>query len=488
MPRIKECHRSFGKEPAKRHKTLALTPATDTPPPIHPLAAEKMTDEQWLSAIEKYDLSLGFYEDGKRVDPRGVVHLLEGQVKKEPERFAKLIWEFPDNTHSEYFDGVLRGLAEVGVDEQTALRVCQRCHQLPNRPCGRWMSSMVRELVALAWSEEIFEIVTWYALNDPDPDPNDSNNSTLAINTNTTRGSATEAIAALIYADKSCAAYFQPTLEQIVQDSSLGVRVCAADASTAMLNYDRDIAISLFERLCDANDALLGTRTVERFLYYGLGTHFERLKPILERMLSSELPEVVQAGARLACIESLYIEEAKKFAEQCLSGTETHRIAASKVFAANLRSAHFRELCQKALIRLFHDENKKVRSQAARCLWGMEGDELGSYTNLLEQFIDSPIFKTSTTRLLMALKRTTAKLPQTNYLVGDRFMQQLISGNPPDGRPWTADIGYVGELMVRAYHQSQKDKKLQSRCLDLIDRIAEVGVSDLERTLEVYER
>lgn len=454
------------------------------PPPIPSSAIEKMTDEQWLGAIEKYNPDYEYHKDGKRVDSRGIVFFLEGQVKKEPERFVKLIWELPNNTHPEYFDGVLRGLAEVVVDEQTVLRVCQRCHQLPNRPCGRSMSSMVRELANLAWPEEIFETIAWYALHDSDPSK--SNNSTSGINT--TRGSATEAIAALIYANKSRAAYFQPTLEQIVQDPSLGVRACAAEALTAMLNYDRDIAISLFERLCDANDALLGTRTVGRFLYYGLGTHFERLKPILERMLSSQLPEVAQAGSRLACLESLHIQEAKEFAEHCLSGTEAHRIAASKVFAANLRSAHFRELCEKALVRLFRDENKKVRSEAARCLWGMEGDELRNYTHLLKQFIDSPIFKTSTTRLLMALKRTTAKLPEINYRVGDRFMQQLTSGNPPNGRPWVADIGYVSELMVRAYYQNQRNEDFQSRCLDLIDRIAEIGVGDLDRTLEQYER
>jgi hypothetical protein len=86
-------------------------------------------------------------------------------------------------------------------------------------------------------------------------------------------------------------------MQQIVRDRSIAVRCCAADALTAMLNYDMELAVNLFLELCETEDALLGTDTVERFLYYALPTHFQKLAPILERAIASNLPNVVEVGA-----------------------------------------------------------------------------------------------------------------------------------------------------------------------------------------------
>ncbi len=43
----------------------------------------------------------------------------------------------------------------------------------------------------------------------------------------------------------------------IVRDKSIAVRSCAAEALTAMLNYDRDLAVKLFVTLCDTEDILI---------------------------------------------------------------------------------------------------------------------------------------------------------------------------------------------------------------------------------------
>jgi hypothetical protein len=137
-----------------------------------------------------------------------------------------------------------------------------------------------------------------------------------------------------------------------------------------VLKYDRDLAVSLFQQLCDTEDALLGTQTVEDFLYYALPTHFEVLASIVERMIMCELPEVVKVGTRQTCVASLNIEEARWLAELCLSGTETHRIAAAEIFVVNFRQAHFRKFCEKALINfLMIRLNKCVLKQlGASCI------------------------------------------------------------------------------------------------------------------------
>ena len=84
---------------------------------------------------------------------------------------------------------------------------------------------------------------------------------------------------------------------------------------------------------------LLAASTIEDFLYYALPTHFKKLVPILERMLTSNLPEVIKVGARQACLSSLMLQEARYLGESCLAGTETHPHLSGEIFVANLKIA-----------------------------------------------------------------------------------------------------------------------------------------------------
>ena len=460
-----------------------------------------MTDEQWLRAIQRYDKhGLDSNKDYSFAGGASELsHFLERQVKIEPQRFAALVSQFPDNTNSSYFDAVLRGIAEVELDIETAFFVCQRCHQLPNHPCGRWICWLIGKLADLLWSEKAFDIVTWYALNDPNPEQESWRTETsngqvyyggdiFFAGINSTRGSAVSAIAQLIFADKNRASYFQQSLQQIVQNSSIAVRSCVAQALTAMLNYDRDIAVSLFQQLCNTEDALLGTPTVEYFLCYALQTHFEVLASIVERMIMSDLPEVVKVGTRQACIASLNIEEARWRAELCLSGTETHRIAATEIFVANFRQAHFRKFSEEVLIKLFHDSSEPVRSQAARCFSHFEGEELSDYMSLLEAFVDSPAFSSDDYNLIQALEETTAKLPDAvTYRVCDRFLEGLKSDDADARERGSIKAGKVSKLLVQLYSQSN-NQELQLRCLDLIDFMTQMEVYELAEALTQYER
>lgn len=470
--------------------------------PIPKAATEKMTDEQWLKAIARYDyddLGTKFQRTGELIGGADQLSsLLESEVKKEPARFASLIWRFPDNANSFYFNAVLQGIAEVGLDVETALRVCQRCHQLPQRPCGHQICWLIQKLAELPWTYEALDIVVWYALEDPDPEQElwrtetsggefDYSGNIIDAGIKSTRGTAVKAIAELIFADKNRASYFQIPIQHIVQDPSIAVRSFAAEALTAMLNYNRDVAVSLFLELCTTEDVFLATLTVEDFLYYALPTHFQKLASILERMISSDLPEVVRVGARQACLSSLIIEEAHSFAERCLSGTESHRIAAAEIFVANLRSAHFREFCETGLTQLFNDSDEKVRVEAAGCFFHLEGEQLGEYVSLVQAFVESRAFETDCQDLIYALEKTTAKLPDITYLVCEKFVR-YFSLMAADIRTRSAsDADKISELLIRVYSQS-KDENLRSRCLDLVDSLTETGAYGLDKALQQFER
>lgn len=424
--------------------------------------------------------------------------VLERRTKEDPERFAHLALRFPDDTHSYYFDAVLRGIAEAGVSTETLLEVCQRCHELLGRPSGRWICDAVEKAADRPLPKELLEIVAWYATEDPDPEQElwrtDAGNGQpyyggdiLTTGINSARGRAGETMAALIFRDADRAPIFSQALERMVEDPSVSVRSCVASTLTAVLNYDWDLAVELFERLCDTEDVLLGTREIENFLFYAAQTHFGQLKPILERMVNSNDVNVAAAGARQACVTSLDVEEAQPLAERCLSGTETQREGAAEVYSVNLKTARYRFVCEDALAQLFADESEKVRSEASKCFYRFDDAQLGQYENLTEVFIQSDAFASEHGRLIHALEQTTAELPEVPILTCERFLD-IVGGDAADIRASAArHADDVVQILVRAYNQS-RSPEMQARCLNLFDRMAKLGIYGVSRTLDQYER
>lgn len=471
--------------------------------PIPEYEADKMNDEEWLEAVSHYN-----YNHSDKIEHKDhdffiggayeLSRVLEMQTKNEPKRFAELALRFPDSTHKYYFEAILRGISDADLDVQTVLQVCQRCHRLPDRPCGRWICQPIANLAEQPLPDEALEIVSWYATEDPDPEKElwrtkaeggdfYYGGDISMAGLNSVRGETAEAMGKLIQLDKNRISYFQPTLERMVQDPSIAVRSWVLRTLTAVLVHDRDLAIRLFKKLCETEDVLLGTNNVEYFIKYASQTHFCCLKPILERMLTSEVPEAVRIAARQVCLASLYVEEAKPLADSCLSGKETQRLSSSEVFASNLRE--FRPLCEDKLIQLFNDPDDKVRVEASNCFNRFEGDELGEYVGLIEAFVESSAFDTTRSSLINALEKTTAKLPDITCQVCERYLDALSSYRELE-RHALSDI-HVSQLILRIYRQTN-DKTLRTRCLDLIDRIMQIESYGLDRglneELSLYDR
>jgi hypothetical protein len=72
-------------------------------------------------------------------------------------------------------------------------------------------------------------------------------------------------------------------------------------------------------------------------------------------------------------------------------------------------------------------------------------------------------------------------------VVCERFLE-TVGFDAADIRTGSsADAHQVSQLVVRVYGQTT-DTALQVRCLDLIDRMTQIGVYGLENALESYNR
>jgi hypothetical protein len=485
--RLEEWRRKFGGQSAEPPRTMEVRPVGS---PVPERAAERMTDDQWLSAVAHYSHDqMRALRNGELVGgAHELAQLLEGQVKREPARFAKLACRFPDDTHPAYFNAVLRGITEGSLDDMPlVLEVCKRSHQLPSRPCGHWICRPIAKLAEHPLPEEALEIIAWYATEDPDPEqelwrtaaPGGTaydGGDILGAAINSVRGSAAEAMAKLIFADRNRISSLLPTIEQMVCDPSIAVRSCVAAVLIAVLKHNRDLAIRLFERLCATEDVLLKTHYVDCFLFYALQTHFEKLKPLMERMIESMEPEVSTVGARHACLVSLFVEEARLLADRCISGTEAQQMGVAEVCAANLRTARFRSVCEEALIALFNSPYEKVRSKSGTCFNGFEREELGAYEDLVNTFVQSPAFASHYFHLIHALDQTTAKLPKVTYSVCERFLN-IFGREAGDIRTGhAADVDMVCRLIVRVYSQTRND---ELQIIDLPPWLANLHISSV---------
>jgi hypothetical protein len=204
-------------------------------------------------------------------------------------------------------------------------------------------------------------------------------------------------------------------------------------------------------------------------------------------MVKAKSEEANLAGARLSSIAALFDEAARPKALDCISGPEALRRGAAQVFAANLGQARFRKFCEENLISLLNDDSEKVRSEAARCFLRFEEDQIGDYTELVSAFISSKAYRNEHRNLFHALEKTTARLPETTCLAAERFFDLAASETADISTHASADSYTANKLIIRTYSQS-KALAIQSRCLDLIDRVSRLHSLGLSEAIADYER
>ena len=498
IKRLKELRRKFdhdGQNYSAQPKVERITS------PIPETSAERMKDAHWLLAMRRYDKS-----EPRWVPVRGFVggaielsRILENQATQAPNRFANLALVMPDDVHPCYFESILRGISDVNLDIETVVRVCKRCHRIPGQPIGNVICRSISSAGLCNLPQVALDLVAWYATHAEDPpqewsidrksqwNGNHDLDDMLTRGVNTTRGSAAWAIGDLIDADPTIIMRLRPVLEELVQDPSVAVRSCVAKILLAVLAHERDLAVRLFTVLCNSTDALLQTRFVVAFLYFALPTNFQELSQILERMIASQISEVASAGSRQACLASLDLPEASEIANRCLSGTEALRVGAAQVMADHVVGGQHGSLCERVLIELFDDSSSVVRAEASKCFMKFERDELGKCEHLIEQFISSDAFPQNYLPLMIALVRTTARLPEISLAVCERFID-VTGVSVADMR--TSEAGHVyhmKDLVFRIYQQDS-DIGRRSRCLDLIDKLLEYGAFDVDSALKEFER
>jgi hypothetical protein len=102
--------------------------------------------------------------------------------------------------------------------------------------------------------------------------------------------------------------------------------------------------------------------------------------------------------------------------------------------------------------------------------------------------VESPALAESARWFFWAIEEAADAPPSLLLRAGHRFLD-LVGTAAGDLRESSADIAdSISSLILRAYRQAEQDSDLRRQCLDLFDRLLEVGGYGADEAIEAFSR
>jgi hypothetical protein len=476
------------------------------PSPISMDAMEKMTDVQWLRAMSKYSgVDHVFNGGGEFVggEHQLAVHL-QSYAQKSPGRFIALAGQMGDNLSSSFFEQMSYGIAASLSANKNAVPVedlgsfIRRLHALPRRPCGRAIAWLVQRAPELAWPNDTFAALVWYATEDPDPlasEPQASSSSGATEGSmdvyhrglNSARGATAEAIGNLLFSQPNWRVQAEPMLRAVSEDKSSAVRACAMVPLLAWLNIDAPQAISWFRTLMAGRPELLRTPYVTRFIHFASLHDFEAMRPYLKALLEAEPSELAYSGAQQLCLLSFDVPQAATWIEKMADPSTEIRKAFANVYAANVAHSVIGEKCRNALTQYFVDPEDAVRVQAATAFEHLASLDTHAQSELLASFLASDPSLLPLIPVVHALVRSPVQLPDLVCKLGERCITVCRKDGTDLATSSSAIAMDLSKVVVRLYAQTD-DELIRSRCLSLIDEMEFHNFVGVSNELDTVDR
>lgn len=351
---------------------------------------------------------------------------------------------------------------------------------------------MLHDCPYVKMPKDILEILSWYAIKDLDPPEfvgSEWNGDLGMAGLNSVRGGAAWAIARILFKDSDSYAQLAVAVESLCTDKSAAVRSQAAYPLIALLNFEREKSIELFQCLISIDfKGLYSEHFIFEFMSYAIWTHYEALEPILLKMLSSEDTKGQKQAAELICIAASFEPKANEIMQRILSGAVPMREGIAEVASQRIKVLGDKERSESLLINLFNDPEESVRRIAARCFSNMESEAIEKSTKLIESFIDSLAFHDQSFFFFEVLKNAPIHLPDVVCKAFERSAK-LMKGVSADDVVRTGRFSDRNTSILVRLYEGTMNPDVKKRCLDIIDDLAKSQAAyQLEEHLQDFAR
>lgn len=468
--------------------------------PISNESARKMSDDQWLSAMVKYDSDDHDWHT-LAGGARELSHVLRTHTAADPIRFAQFALRLTPDLNAAYADGLLMGFADSERSDEAAPLIFQAIRHiasLGHDDLGRWLGGALRQYYRET-PIDLIELVLDRALHSSDPADDtpfftreeddgrsaaDMRNSSI----NTARGSLAEALGDLLVydVDGERTNMVRRHLGALASDPVVFVRSSVAHTVAASLRHARPDAVAAFQLLIDTDDRLLASDLVRRLMIHIGNVEPAIIDPVIDRMLKSPDDEAREEGGRFAAFAALEWERPELMA-RALADDMRVRKGVAEICANRVDRASNAELATAALLTLMNDYEPEVREAVAEVASHLRDRPLRSFADLLGALIESPSYEHATSQLLITLQHAPDRVDELVLQASQRFISFFVSDARDIRRGAAGDARYISQLVVRGLAQSW-DREYRGQLLDVLDRMLVLGVYGVDDAIAVSER
>lgn len=447
--------------------------------PISDRAAERMTDEQWRRALDKYARP----QPDRFWPPRGGAHELAStlgtRAGQEPSRFAAFALTLGSDAPGAYLCAIVQAAApHLGTD--TWERLVLHTHQTVGQEAA---FTVCRALQATPdrYTSALLPVLTSYATafqperDTREPDDEGTRTDLLTAGLNSTRGQAALTCAALLFHDAHHVPELRPLILRLATDPTLAVRVCAAEAVRALMNHDPQTALDTADQLMTHQDRNVhNAHTTERLLIHALARDPSRFAPHLRDALDAP-QQIAELAGQTWAVAALQGNLTPDLPATVLQLNTAARRGAATIFAGN--PEHYTRL-----LPLFEDDDQDVRKNASAVMRHAFDLLPSQASELVQAFVASEAFADNLGHLAFALHDPTGPLPPAALDACEHIIGQAGT-SLSDIRTRHAVHGhYVVTAVIRLYRQSPSC--MRTRCLDIIDSLSRADVQGLHAALE----
>ncbi|MCX5638316.1 MAG: hypothetical protein NTX52_11585 [Planctomycetota bacterium] len=490
----------------------------------------KISDKDWLRIINNKNIpEEDHYHRYKQTGPEtaaesSIRHFaddLRTIASRYPERFGQLALRFPEDVHPRYLAAILDGVKTTKpkdmTDEEkvsweparieTIEAILEKFQFGDDRNVATNFCWLIRERPDENWSDRAINKLLEYAKFHPDPNPgklnmypssegDDANKAsvhTLLDNAlNCVRGVSGLAIGALLWKHPDWLERLRPGIESLVKDSHPVVRVAAIEACLPVININKDLAVDWFVTACRDDIRVAALRYAVYYFNSCIKSHFEKLSPIILRMLDSEYDEVVEEGALEICARWLFFGMFHKELERCKTGNTAQRKGIAKIASQFLTQEKYTSKCRELLTPLLNDNEHEVRAKANRGFYNNKKIlNVQGIKDFLIAYTKSKAFGDDPTGLLFTFEDYPGSLmPHSDivFSICEAFAGHLAELSRNFATGTAHDASMICPLILRLYEQSKDNHpEIMNRCLDSWDEMFEhrIGiVSDLMKQLD----
>jgi hypothetical protein len=469
-------------------------------PPISGEAAGYMSDDNWLQAMTKHSgdrEDYGNFTGGAHEQAQ----VLQEATKKDPSRFAGLALRITPDINPAYCDAILRGIGESEAihDEDAVFKAVLHIASIGHVENDRWLGSALRPYLRTV-PLVIVELIMDRLVTTSDPhddgariwseDDNGQQSTDIEMSgINTARGSLAEAMADLLAFDPdgTRVAVVTPALNRLAEDPSIPVRTCVARLIGAAMRLAKPAATEAFWRLIETDDVLLGTGSVVRLVMFLGQQDPTAVGPVLERMLSSDIERVREAGGQLAVLAGTEWEVSDHLTRLLEGEDAAARKGAAGMAAHRLPHTANTAVAATTLETLFMDGSDEVRREAAQVADALRGQALRPFEGVLRALIASPAFADAASQLPLTLETAPDRVNALALLTAKRFVEVLGFEASDIRAGASADSRDVGQLIIRGLAQTRLADE-RAALLDVLDQLLFVGAYGIEELINEAER